>query len=47
MPSEKARPHRIKRERGFLSVCYCLVLKDILKHCLMESDVDLVWWRWS
>ena len=32
-----------ERERGFLGVCYCLVSKDILKHCLMESDVDLVW----
>ena len=38
---------REMRERGFIDVCYCLVSKDILKHCLMESDVDLVevWWR--
>ena len=33
-------------ERGFLGVCYCLVSEYILKHCLMESNVDLVWWRW-
>ena len=38
---------REERERGFIGVWYCLVSKDILKHCLMESDVDLVWWRLS
>ena len=47
---EKRTIYRIKREereRGFFGVCYYLVSTDILKHCLMEFDVDLVWWRWS
>ena len=46
VPYEKA-DLKEERERGFLGVCYCLVSKEILKHCLMESDVDLVWWRLS
>uniref|UniRef100_A0A0D3BKR1 Gnk2-homologous domain-containing protein n=1 Tax=Brassica oleracea var. oleracea TaxID=109376 RepID=A0A0D3BKR1_BRAOL len=32
---------------GFYAQAYCLVSKDILKHCLVESDVDFVWWRLS